>query len=317
MTAASVCHHSASDFYKSLFGCKTYKLSLDAGCTCPTRDGTLGTKGCIFCSAGGSGEFAASRTKSISDQELDAISLVSRKAHGRSGSKPAKYIAYFQNFTNTYGNHDALEKKYREALSLPGVVGISIATRPDCLDDDMVRRITSLSGETYVQLEFGLQTVNETTILYIRRGYETPVYDTAIKKIKQAASSARTSIHVVTQVIFGLPGDSEEDMLSTVEHAVAAGTDGIKCTVLYVLKGTDLADDYAAGKFSCLEENEYFSLIAKALSLLPPEVIVHRLTGDGPKNMLVAPLWTCNKRRVQNDLMGYFKENGIRYGENL
>jgi radical SAM protein (TIGR01212 family) len=181
----------------------------------------------------------------------------------------------------------------------------------------MVRRITSLSGETYVQLEFGLQTVNETTILYIRRGYETPVYDTAIKKIKQAASSARTSIHVVTQVIFGLPGDSEEDMLSTVEHAVAAGTDGIKCTVLYVLKGTDLADDYAAGKFSCLEENEYFSLIAKALSLLPPEVIVHRLTGDGPKNMLVAPLWTCNKRRVQNDLMGYFKENGIRYGENL
>ena len=312
MTAASPHFRTASDFYKSLFGCKVYKISLDAGCTCPTRDGTLGTKGCIFCSAGGSGEFAASRTKAISEQAADAIALVSKKAHGRSGTSPAKYIAYFQNFTNTYGDHDILEKKYRMALAVPDVVGVSIATRPDCLDSDMVQRIARLSRETFVQLEFGLQTVKEDSITYIRRGYETPVYDDAIARIKaaaipaQATFSAPTGLHVVTHVIFGLPGETENDMLKTVHHAVAAGTDGIKFTVLSVLSGTDLAEDYRAGKFDCLEEEEYFSLLAKAISILPPNIVIHRLTGDGPKKLLIAPLWTANKRKVQNDMVRYF-----------
>ena len=307
MTAAFASHQTASSFYKSLFGCKIYKIALDAGCTCPTRDGTLGTKGCIFCSAGGSGEFAASRTKSISEQARDAIALVSKKAHGRSGTSPAKYIAYFQNFTNTYGDHDALEQKYKESLSLPDVVGISIATRPDCLDDDMVQRLARLSRQTFVQLELGLQTVNENTARYIRRGYETAVYDDAIARLKKTAHG----LHVVTHVIFGLPGETEQDMLDTVKHAVAAGTDGIKFTVLYVLKGTDLAEDYTAGKFECLTEESYFSLLSKAITLLPENIVIHRLTGDGPKSLLIAPLWTANKRKVQNDLSAYFKKQGI------
>jgi len=296
---AAFTHRTASDFYKSKFGCKVYKISLDAGCTCPTRDGTLGTRGCIFCSAGGSGEFAASREKPISEQVRDAINLVSRKAHGRSGKNEAKYIAYFQNFTNTYGDCNTLEEKYRATLaSDPDIVGIAIATRPDCLGDEILSRIARLSKETFVQVELGLQTAHEKTADYIRRGYKTTVYDDAMRRIKAASPD----IHIVTHIIFGLPGETDNDMMETVKHVVQQRTDGIKCTVLYILEGTDIAADYRAKKFDCLTQDEYFLLLRRALALIPPEIVIHRLTGDGPKNLLIAPLWTADKRRVQNEL---------------
>lgn len=345
-------YYSASDYYKKLFGCKVYKLSLDAGCTCPTRDGTLGTTGCIFCSAGGSGEFAAPRNIPIPQQIEYARQLVQKKAHGRSGATqpsgtrngetaPAapKYIAYFQNFTNTYGDHDALEAKWRTALRTPDIAGIAIATRPDCLDSDMEHRIATLSRETFVQLELGLQTANDKTAAYIRRAYQTAVYDDAARRLKAltappqtpenrpadgtfghtGTTSAKTAatvtgLHLVTQLIFGLPGETEHDMLDSVQHALTAGTDGIKITSLYVLSGTMLAQDYAAGKFTCLSQEAYFSLIAHAVELIPGTVVIHRLTGDGPKKLLVAPRWTADKRQVLNSLANYFTKNNIIQG---
>jgi radical SAM superfamily enzyme len=337
--------YSASDFYKNLFGCKVYKLSLDAGCTCPTRDGTLGTRGCIFCSAGGSGEFAAPRDRSIADQITIATRLVEKKAIGRhaakqstddtaavcDGSTAAKpeYIAYFQNFTNTYGDHDTLQTKWEEALSCPAITGIAIATRPDCIDDDMLKRIESLSRRTFVQLELGLQTSNDCTANEIRRAYPTAVYDDTMRRLKQncitaaappdghisSAGRPSTGLHIVTQLIFGLPGETEQTMLSSVSHAAACGTDGIKITSLYVLKGTDLAADYSSGKFACLSQAEYFKRISDAVELLPPHIVIHRLTGDGPKSLLIAPPWTADKRGVLNSMNKYFADNDVLQGK--
>ena len=360
-------YFSASDFYKSIFGCKVYKISLDAGCTCPTRDGTLGTKGCIFCSAGGSGEFAACRDKSISEQIKEAKALVEKKAFGRrckffaegtgtstnktnektsnclensiAGTVTSnntslkntcgsleqqlqtphpKYIAYFQNFTNTYGDEDSLIAKYEEALEQDDIVGISIATRPDCISERMLNYLVDLSRRTFLQIELGLQTTKESSIKYIRRGYENKVYDDIVRKLKDssikeayAEKIKKTGLHVVTQIIFGLPGENSDDMMESVKHAVGAGTDGVKITVLYVLRGTDLAADFDAKKFTCLSEEEYFKLIAQAVELLPQNVVVHRLTGDGPKNLLIAPLWTANKRVVLNNMENYFTKYGV------
>lgn len=314
--------YSASDFYKNLFGCKVYKLSLDAGCTCPTRDGTLGTRGCIFCSAGGSGEFAAPRDRSIADQITIATRLVEKKAIGRHAAKP-EYIAYFQNFTNTYGDHDTLQTKWEEALSCPAITGIAIATRPDCIDGDMLKRIESLSRRTFVQLELGLQTSNDCTANEIRRAYPTAVYDDTMRRLKQncitaaATAATATGLHIVTQLIFGLPGETEQTMLSSVSHAAACGTDGIKITSLYVLKGTDLAADYSSGKFACLSQAEYFKLISDAVELIPPHIVIHRLTGDGPKSLLIAPLWTADKRGVLNSMNKYFADNDVLQGKHF
>ncbi len=293
---------SASDFYKKKFGCKVYKIAVDAGCTCPTRDGTKGTGGCIFCSQSGSGEFASSRNKPIAEQIEDAKKLIDKKLNQFRG----KYIVYFQNFTNTYGDHDALEKKYREAASAQDVAGIAIATRPDCIDSDMLERISTISKETFVSIELGLQTTNEKTAQYIRRGYTNNVYFDAVRRIKNEAPQ----IHVVTHVIFGLPGDSESDMMQTVRDVVNSGSDGIKFTELFILEGTDLAEEYKAGKvagaggsssYECMTENEYFAVLEKAIALLPPGFVVHRVSGDPPQDTLIAPLWAKNKRRVHNE----------------
>jgi radical SAM protein (TIGR01212 family) len=305
--------YSVSDFYRKTFGTKVYKVSLDAGCTCPTRDGTKGSRGCIFCSAAGSGDFAADRTESVPVQIEKSKRLVEAKLRGRSGAETGKYIAYFQNFTNTYGDPAVLERTYREALTAPGVVGISIATRPDCLGCTILNRIAQLGRETFVSIELGLQTVNERTAVYIRRGYRLAEYDRAVQRIRRA----NPAIHIVTHAIFGLPGETEDDMLATIRHCVAAGTDGIKLSVLYVLVGTDLAADYRAGKFSCMTEEEYFSVVARALGLLPSDTVVHRLTGDGPKLLLLAPEWTADKRRVLNDMNRYFAEHDVRQGNCL
>jgi uncharacterized protein len=306
--------YSVSDFYRKTFGTKVYKISLDAGCTCPTRDGTKGSSGCIFCSTAGSGDFAATRTESISRQIEDAKNLVAAKLYGRSGagSRDGSYIAYFQNFTNTYGDHDALEQKYREAIAAPGIAGIAIATRPDCLDSDILSRIASLCNCTFVSIELGLQTVHERTASYIRRGYPLADYDDAVKRIHRI----NPAIHIVTQIIFGLPGETPEDMLATVQHCAAAGTDGIKMTVLYVLENTGLAGEYRAGNFSCMTESEYFTVVSCALELLPPDIVIHRLTGDGPKRILIAPEWTRNKKKVHNDLENYFSDHDILQGKN-
>ncbi|MCR5605633.1 MAG: TIGR01212 family radical SAM protein [Treponema sp.] len=301
---------SVSDFYKEKFGLKIYKLSLDAGCTCPTRDGFKGFGGCIFCSQAGSGDFASSRELSIKEQIENAKNLVDRKLHGKSGNAQGKYIAYFQNFTNTYGDSSRLEKLFNEAISYPDIVGIDIATRPDCLSDDILAVIGKLAEKTFVTIELGLQTIHERTIKYIRRRYETSEYDNAIKKL----SSLNKNIHIVTHLIFGLPGETESEMLQSVSYVAHSGCNGIKLTCLHVLEQTDLANDYKANKFRCLEEEEYFNLIGKAIELLSPEMVVHRLTGDGPKKILIAPLWTANKRQVQNQLRAYLEKHNIIQG---
>lgn len=280
---------SVNQYYRQRFGCKIYKLSIDAGFTCPNRDGTLGTGGCIFCSGSGSGDFSVSGCN-ISKQIQQAKALVQHK------NKDGKYLVYFQAFTNTYGPVSLLEQRYREALQSEDIVGLAIATRPDCLSDEVIELLQKLNQETYICVELGLQTSHEETARYIRRGYPTPVYDDAVRRLKAAG------IEVVTHIILGLPGETAEMMLETTRHAIAAGTDGIKFQLLHVLKGTDLAKEYESGKFQCLTFAEYSHILKSCIRLLPPEVVVHRITGDGAKRDLIAPLWSADKKRVLNDL---------------
>ena len=299
-------YYSATDFYKKIFGQKVYKIALDAGCTCPNRDGTKGWGRCIFCSQSGSGDFAGSRKLSISAQVQDAKELVSSKIK----TKEASYIAYFQNFTSTYGDEDILFQKYREALSCEGVKGLAVATRPDCLSDSMIKKLAQLSESNFVSIELGLQTSNDKTAEIINRKYKTEEYSDCVKRIKTICPE----IHVVTHIIFGLPGENEKEMLDSVRYAVSRETDGIKITVLHVLKNTVLEKQYSDGKVCCLEKNEYFELIGKALKIIPAEIVIHRLTGDGAKKILIAPLWTANKKDVLNSMKDYFLQNGIVQG---
>lgn len=282
--------NNVNNFYKSLFGVKTYKLSLDAGCTCPTRDGTLGTGGCIFCNAAGSGDFIPKKCDSITQQVNQAKQIVAPKLKGQS----AKYIAYFQSFTNTYGNLEKLTAMWEEALTCDDVVGIAIGTRPDCLSAECLKYLGSLADRTYVQIELGFQTSNENSAEYIHRGFPNHIYFEAVKNLHKANSK----IHVVTHLIFGLPGEKASEMMDSVKTVVKAGSDGIKITSLYVLRGTELATDYENGKFKSLEMEEYFDLLTAALKLIPEKMIVHRLTGDPPKKELIAPMWPANKKLV-------------------
>ena len=284
-------YYSVGEFYKEKFGSKVYKIAIDAGCTCPTRDGTKGNKGCIFCSANGSGDFVPSKKLSISEQIKQAKEIIQKKV-----KKEIKYIAYFQNFTNTYGDEKLLVKKYNEAINCENVCGISIATRPDCISSSILKEIAALCKKTFVTIELGFQTSNEKSADYIRRGFSNQEYLEAVRRIHQADSR----IHVVTHLIFGLPGENHDDMMNSVKFCLNAKTDGIKFTVLYVLKGTDLEKDYQAGKFDVLEMDEYFALLKSALQLIPPKIVIHRLTGDGPKKLLIAPMWTANKKNVLN-----------------
>ena len=275
-----------SDHCKERFGCKVYKLSMDAGFTCPNRDGTLGTGGCIFCT--GSGDFA--EKGSVAEQLKNAKARVSNKI------KSGKYIAYFQAFTNTYAPVDMLRMLYDAAMEPEEIVGISIGTRPDCLGEDVIALLAELNRKKPVYVELGLQTVHPETVQYIRRGYENTVYFDAVKQLRQAG------IHVVTHIIIGLPGETGEMAEETTRQAVAAGTDGVKFHLLHVLKGTDLEMDYREGKFRCLELEEYGQILKQCLAVLPPEIVVHRITGDGAKRDLVAPLWSADKKRVLNYL---------------
>ena len=285
-----------SDHYREKFGCKVYKLAIDGGFTCPNRDGTLGTGGCIFCSASGGGEFAEGACGSVAEQLERAKARVAEKNRG------GKYIAYFQSFTNTYAPVERLDNLYRQAIAPEDVVGLAIGTRPDCLPEDVVALLEKINRIKPVSVELGLQTIHEKTAAYIRRGYPTAVYTDAVRRLKEAG------IEVVTHIILGLPGETPEMAMQTTRHAVEAGTDGVKFHLLHVLRGTDLEKEYLAGKFPCLSLEEYAAVLKKCIDLLPEAVVVHRITGDGAKRDLVAPLWSADKKRVLNFLNGYLLE---------
>ena len=331
-----------SQFYESIFGTKTYKLSLDASCTCPNRDGSKGFGGCIFCSESGSGDFASSRSLPIKEQVEKAKILVESKLRGRSGKRKGKYIAYFQNFTSTYGDVKSLAQKYREALACPDVAGLAIATRPDCLGEEILSEIARIAEEHFVQIELGLQTSNEATGSLINRCYTNDDYKDAVRRIRLA----NPGIHIVTHLIFGLPGDNEEDMIESVRFVVGENLKnssqsfgehreldyqkeknlkmkssvnsvpsvrnlkdlfGLKITVLYVVKNTRLAQMYENGEVTPLSKEGYFDLLKKTVALLPDNCVIHRLTGDPPKNMLLAPLWTTDKKRLMNELRQFLR----------
>ena len=280
-------YHSFDYMLKERFGEKIYKVALDAGMTCPNRDGTLGSRGCIFCSAGGSGDFASSRQDSITQQiEKQAASI--RQKRG-----VAKFIAYFQAYTNTYAPVDYLRKIYTEAISHPDIVAISIGTRPDCLGEDILQLLDELKP---VWVELGLQTIHETTARYIRRGYPLSCFEQAVSELR------KRNLDVIVHTILGLPGESKNDILSTIEYLNHRDIQGIKLQLLHVLKGTDLAEDYLAGKFQVYSMEEYLELVIDCLEHLNPEIVIHRLTGDGPKDLLIAPLWSSAKRTVLNTL---------------
>lgn len=297
-------YYSASQFYKEKFGVKAYKISLDAGTTCPNRDGTKGAGGCVFCSQSGSGDFSASRNLPLHKQIEDAKKLVSKKIKG------GKYIAYFQNYTNTYGDEALLVKKYNDSLSEKDIAGLSIATRPDCISPWILEQIAHLSEKTFVSLELGFQTSNEKTGGYINRLYTNEDYVSAVKRIK----SASLKIHIVTHLIFGLPYESEKDMLQSLDFALKSGTDGLKISCLHVLKNTRLFDDFKDGKFKTLSMEEYFSLLGNALPLIPKNIVIHRLTGDGAKSILVSPMWTADKKNVLNSLNAFLEKEKIVQG---
>ena len=275
-----------SQHYRHKFGCKVYKLALDAGFTCPNRDGTLGTRGCIFCSRYGGGEFAQGQEESIASQLEKAKQKVAFK------NKNGKFIAYFQSFSNTYGHPDHLRKLYREAISPEDVVGLSIGTRPDCLGEEVLEVLREISRQKPVSVELGLQTVHPSTAEYIRRGYPLETYLDAVKRLKEAG------IEVVTHIILGLPGEDISMAVETTRTAVAAGTDGVKFHLLHVLRDTDLEVSYHRGEFSCLSLEEYTQWLRACLREVPEEVVVHRITGDGAKRDLIAPLWSADKKKV-------------------
>lgn len=281
---------TVNSFCQQQYGEKLYKISLDGGMTCPNRDGKLDTRGCIFCSAGGSGEFTPDSRESLQVQIEQAKQRVSAKYKG------TKYIAYFQAYTNTYAPVEKLRTIFMQVITREDIVVLSIATRPDCLPEEILSLLRELNQIKPVWVELGLQTIHEATAEYIRRGYKLEVYDRAIKNLNAIG------IHTITHIILGLPGESRKDMLDTIRHVVAIGSKGIKLQLLHVLKGTDLAGDYAAGKFQTLEFEEYLDLVADCVKLLPDDMVVHRLTGDGPKALLIAPVWSADKKRVMNAL---------------
>lgn len=287
-------YRTLNEHYQEKFGCKVYKLSIDAGSTCPNRDGTLGDRGCIFCSEYGGGEFAEGEGPELG-QQLEKAKARVRQKNGKNG----KYVAYFQSFTNTYAPVEQLRQLYTAAMEPEEIVGLSIGTRPDCLAEDVVALLKELNRNKPISVELGLQTIHEDTASYIRRGYPTSVYDDAVRRLKSAG------IEVVTHLILGLPGETEEMAVQSTRHAVEAGTDGVKFHLLHVLRGTDLERDYEMGLFRCLELEEYATILKACLGVLPPQIVVHRITGDGAKRDLVAPLWSGNKKRVLNFLNSY------------
>lgn len=293
---------SLNDDLRERFGEKLYKLTLNGGCTCPNRDGTLGTRGCIFCSEGGSGEFAASPQLSIQEQIEDG----KRRLAGKRPVK--KYIAYFQAYTNTYASVEHLRRVFTEAISCPEIAVLSIATRPDCLGEEVLELLEELNRRKPVWVELGLQTIHEKTASFIRRGYPLPVFDRAVKELEARG------IEIIVHTILGLPGETADMMLDTVRYVNSTPAAGIKLQLLHILKHTDLADYYQHTGFHILTMNEYVDLVIRCLEVCRPDLVIHRLTGDGPKDLLIAPEWSQAKRQVLNTIQKELKRRNTFQG---
>lgn len=291
-------YRSANRHYQEKFGEKVYRLSLDGGFTCPNRDGTLGTGGCIFCAGDGSGAFAQRAEPDIASQLEKAKAQVEGKFRG------SRYMAYFQSFTNTYAPVEVLEQRFTQAIAPEWIVGLTIGTRPDCLEPEKIDLLARLNRIKPVTVELGLQTIHPQSVRYIRRGYDNAVYDGAVQALKSAG------IEVVSHIILGLPGETAAMAAQTTRYAVERGTDGVKFHLLHVLQGTDLARDYQVGKVTCLTLEEYAQWLKACLREVPPEVTVYRITGDGAKADLIAPLWSADKKRVLNYLNKSLAQQG-------
>lgn len=296
-------YYSLDYYLKQTYGEKLYKISLNGGMTCPNRDGTVGNGGCIFCSAGGSGDFASSPSKNIREQIADGKALVSRKYSGHS------YIAYFQAYTNTYAPVEYLEKIFMEAITDPEVKILSIATRPDCLSHEILHLLARLNQIKPVWIELGLQTIHEKSAAFIRRGYPLSVFEDAVSNLRAIG------IEVIVHVILYLPGETEEMMMETISYLNHLDIQGIKLQLLHVLERTDLAVYYEKHHFHLPTLEEYVVLLGRCISHLRPDIVIHRLTGDGPKEILIAPKWTGNKRLVLNMIQKYLKTRNIRQGK--
>ena len=298
-------YHSLDYELKRQFGQKIYKVSLDGGMSCPNRDGTVGTGGCTFCSQGGSGEFAVRRTgyPDVWEQIEQAKTRVHRKISGE-----GKYIAYFQSYTNTYAPVDYLRTLFERAITHPDIVALSVGTRPDCLGDEVVALLKELNGQKPVWVELGLQTIHEKTAERIHRGYRLEVFEDAYRRLKEAG------LTVVVHVILGLPGETKKEMLETVDYLGKIPVDGIKLQLLHILKGSQMAAEYEKNPFSLMELEEYLDLILTCVARLPQSVVIHRLSGDGAKALLIGPAWSADKKLVLNRMMQKFRENGIFQG---
>ena len=289
----------ANEYYRQRFGCKVYKLALDGGMTCPNRDGTKGTRGCIFCSGAGSGDFAERRSRSVTAQ------LEAAKARVAAKMKDGKYIAYFQSFTNTYAPLPDLEALFSEAVAHPDVAALAVATRPDCLPEPVLDLLERLDRIKPVIVELGLQTIHPQTVEFIRRGYPLADFDRAVKRLQ------KLGLHTVVHVILGLPGETEQMMVQTVRYVGRSGAKGIKLQLLHVLEGTDLAALWRAGRVPMMELEDYARLLGRCLSVLPPDMVIHRLTGDGAKRDLLAPLWSADKKHVLNYVNNYLQQHTL------
>ena len=298
-------YHSLNYFLRNKFGEKIYKISLDGGFTCPNRDGKVAKGGCTFCSARGSGDFAGSRILSITEQFADRKEMMEKKW------KDGKYIAYFQAYTNTYAPVEQLRKKYEEALAQKNVIALSIATRPDCLGDDVLELLEEMSKKVYLWVELGLQTINDETAENFNRGYKFEVFKEGIKKLQDRG------IEVVVHSIFGLPGETKEDMLKTIDYIAHSGAQGIKFHLLHLMKYTKMAEQYYNGEFELLSEEDYIDLICEGISMIPEDMVVHRLTGDAPRATLIGPMWSLKKWEVLNAIDKALVDRDIWQGKNF
>ncbi len=293
-------YRSLNTYLKERFGEKVYKLALDGGFTCPTRDGTKDSRGCIFC-LGGSGDFSIPVGESVEEAIETAKAVVSDKGAG-------KYIAYFQSYTGTYAPIEKLRRLYTQTIRHPDIAAVSIATRPDCLGEDVLRLLSELNEEKPVWVELGLQTIHPDTAAYIRRGYALSVYDQAVKRLRERG------IETIVHMILGLPGETPERMVQTARYIGDSGVRGIKLQLLHVLRGTDLERDYRAGKFEVLTLEGYIAVLEACIRNLPPDMVIHRLTGDGAKRSLVAPLWSADKKRILNAVNRAFERDALVQG---
>ena len=298
-------YHSLNYFLRNKFGEKIYKISLDGGFTCPNRDGKVSKGGCTFCSARGSGDFAGSRILSITEQFEDRKKMMEKKW------KDGKYIAYFQAYTNTYAPVEELTRKYEEALAQENVIALSIATRPDCLDEDVLDYLEELNKKIYLWVELGLQTVNDETGRKFNRGYDLEVFDKSLKELQ------KRGIEVVVHTIFGLPGETKEDMLKTIDYVAHSGAQGIKFHLLHLMTGTKMVEQYESGELQLLSKEDYIDLICKGIAMIPEEMVVHRLTGDAPRQSLIGPMWSLKKWEVLNDIDKALVDNDIWQGKNF